>query len=469
MIRRHATAFRAILVVADALLAVVVLLAVSAVRFGPDVGVTIDPNLSHAPLFLMLYAAGWVAALASQCLYRARARWTLWGLVSDVIRSVLIFAVAALAVLFVAKLGDVSRVLLLLLFPSLAVAALIPRLALRGLLVFLRTHGGNTRYMLIAGTDHEAQAFADLVEGHHELGITVIGHLRAASGEMPVGLGRPVLGEIEDIEAILHSHIVDEVAICLPFSDWERITQLTRLCEDEGRIARIPMQFLDQMLVGGRFEDLEGLPIYSVVTGPDRSLGLIAKRLLDLIGSALLLLVLAPLMAAIAILIRRDSPGPALFQQDRVGLHGRPFRVVKFRTMSRDAEGRLPGLMTQNRIQGHAFKMDHDPRITRVGRRLRRMSLDELPQLWNVLRGDMSLVGPRPPLPSEVAGYDIWHRRRLSMKPGMTGLWQVRARREPDFDRWVETDLEYIDHWSFWLDLRIIVRTVPAVLSGQGR
>jgi lipopolysaccharide/colanic/teichoic acid biosynthesis glycosyltransferase len=145
------------------------------------------------------------------------------------------------------------------------------------------------------------------------------------------------------------------------------------------------------------------------------------------------------------------------------------FRVAKFRTMVPDAEDQLAGLEALNEIRGHAFKVTDDPRLSRSGSLLRRTSLDELPQLWNVLLGQMSLVGPRPPLPSEVAGYDVWHRRRLSMKPGITGLWQVEARREADFDRWVAMDLAYIDRWSLWLDVKIIVRTIPAVLAGEGR
>ena len=156
-----------------------------------------------------------------------------------------------------------------------------------------------------------------------------------------------------------------------------------------------------------------------------------------------------------------------LFRQRRVGLHGRQFDVVKFRSMSVDAEERLADVAHLNEIQGRAFKMTNDPRITRVGRFLRRTSLDELPQLINVLRGDMSLVGPRPPLPTEVEGYDLWHRRRLSMKPGITGLWQVRARHSADFDTWVQADLEYIDRWSLWLDLKILLRTIPAAVQGR--
>ena len=232
---------------------------------------------------------------------------------------------------------------------------------------------------------------------------------------------------------------------------------------------RIPVAVLERTLSSGRIEQIDGLPVISLVSGTDRVLGLAAKRALDLAGSAFLLLVLSPLFALLAVLVRLDSPGSAFFGQERVGLHGRTFRVLKFRTMGSDAEQRLDDLRGFNAIRGHAFKMERDPRVTRVGRFLRRTSLDELPQLWNVLRGQMSLVGPRPPLGREVAQYAVWHRRRLSMKPGMTGLWQIDARRNPEFDHWVKKDLEYIDGWSLWLDLKIIARTVPAVLAGEGR
>ena len=174
-----------------------------------------------------------------------------------------------------------------------------------------------------------------------------------------------------------------------------------------------------------------------------------------------------PVIIGAAIAIRREGPGPILFRQVRVGLRGRPFEVVKLRTMVPDAEELRDDLRERNEIDGPAFKLTDDPRITRVGRFLRRTSLDETPQFWNVIRGDMSIVGPRPPLPDEVAAYDIWHRRRLAMKPGVTGLWQVSARRDEEFDRWVRIDLDYIDRWSLWLDLKIMLRTVPAMLQGR--
>jgi exopolysaccharide biosynthesis polyprenyl glycosylphosphotransferase len=191
------------------------------------------------------------------------------------------------------------------------------------------------------------------------------------------------------------------------------------------------------------------------------------KRAVDLAFSIAGLVLLSPLLLAIALAVKLGDGGPVLFRQLRVGVHGRQFSVIKFRSMSVDAEGRLQDLAHLNEVQGSAFKMTNDPRVTRIGRFLRRTSLDELPQLLNVLRGDMSLVGPRPPLPSEVDGYDLWHRRRLSMKPGITGLWQVRDRRSADFDTWVQADLEYIDRWSLWLDLKILVQTIPAAVQGR--
>jgi lipopolysaccharide/colanic/teichoic acid biosynthesis glycosyltransferase len=220
---------------------------------------------------------------------------------------------------------------------------------------------------------------------------------------------------------------------------------------------------------GGYSEEFDGLTMVSLVHGPDRALALLAKRVLDVAFAAVALVVATPLLVGAAAWIRLVDGSPVVYRQWRVGLNGRAFRLIKLRTMRRGAEDEVEQLALFNEIRGRAFKMTNDPRLTRTGGLLRRTSLDELPQLWNVLRGEMSLVGPRPPLPSEVAGYDVWHRRRLSMKPGITGLWQVSARNLPDFDQWVERDLEYIDRWSLWLDLKILARTVPAVVNLQGR
>ena len=470
MIRRYGTAFRLMLAVIDAVAAFGVGWVAIHLRFGTAsitsaLGAAIPGDPTAA---VVAYLTLWPLVLWTQGLYRLRARWTARSELVDIVRATFMFAVAILSLLFLFKLPEVSRGLLLVIFPLLAAAALATRLFLRGILLMLRDQGRNTRFMLILGTTPIGQEFADLVDSHHALGLRVIGHLATGPTDQ-THLTRPVLGRLEDIEEVMHTNVIDEVAICLPFSEWSRIDEIARLCEEEGKIVRIPMHALERTLASGRVEEFEGVPIFSLLAGPDRALGLLAKRALDIVGASVAAVVLTPLMLVIAVLITRDSDGPAVFRQLRVGLHGRSFQVHKFRTMGDDAEERLDELLDRNEITGNAFKITDDPRVTRMGRWLRRTSLDELPQLWNVILGEMSLVGPRPPLPAEVAGYDVWHRRRLSMKPGMTGLWQIRARNEPDFDRWVETDLEYIDRWSFWLDVMIMAQTIPAMFSRTGR
>jgi exopolysaccharide biosynthesis polyprenyl glycosylphosphotransferase len=276
-----------------------------------------------------------------------------------------------------------------------------------------------------------------------------------------------VVGRIDEIEQVIRTTVVDEVAICLGPAHAAFVEPVARLCEEEGLVVRIPLVEGTTALPGGRIEDFEEIRIQSLVYGPDRAIGLAVKRVMDFAGGIVGLLVASLVILGAAVAIRREGPGPVFFRQERVGLRGRRFRILKLRTMVPDAEDLRDDLAARNEIRGHAFKVTDDPRVTRVGRRLRRASIDELPQFWNVIRGEMSLVGPRPPLPEEVAEYDQWHRRRLAMKPGATGLWQVSARREEDFDRWVRIDLDYIDRWSLWLDVRIILQTIPAMLRGR--
>ena len=279
-----------------------------------------------------------------------------------------------------------------------------------------------------------------------------------------------MIGTIEEIESVLHGRVVDEVAICLSPSDWSYVEPVTRICEEEGKIVRVSIQSLGGLLTGGHFEEVGGLPIVTFLYGPDRFLGMLAKRAFDIVGSILLLVLLSPRPVGRRRCYLRVADGPPiLFRQYRVGLHGRPFVCLKFRTMVPDAEEMLPDIAHLSEVHGPAFKIADDPRITRTGGFLRRTSLDELPQLWNVLRGEMSIVGPRPAPPREVEQYSIWHRRRLSMRPGLTGLWQVSARSEADFDRRVELDLDYIDRWSLWMDIKILLRTIPVIVAQEGR
>jgi exopolysaccharide biosynthesis polyprenyl glycosylphosphotransferase len=472
MIRRHYFWFRALLMFADAIIAGGLLVVLSFWRFGADWAVWWREIVPQPEAFVVAYSLTWVAILTSVGLYRPRARWSLRSEVRDVLRAIVIMALLTLSVLFLFKLPDVSRLLLLVLFPAQAACSVALRAALRAVMEHRRRQGRNLRYVLVLGGGERGWAFAEKMESHRELGLRVIGFLEpgVAPGEdedISDAARWPILGTLDDLESILHARVVDEVAVCLPLSMWDRLDAIASVCEEEGKIVRIPIDVMDRAISAGRVEDLDGTPVFSLVSGPDRALSLAAKRLLDVAGSLLVMIVLFPLFAVIAVAIRIDDGGPILFRQPRVGLHGRTFRVTKFRTMVPGADARRAELAARNTVHGHAFKVDDDPRITRVGKFLRRTSLDELPQVQNVLIGDMSLVGPRPPLPDEVAGYDIWHRRRLSMKPGITGLWQVRGRRDPEFDHWVEADLEYIDRWSLWLDVQILFRTIPASIQGR--
>ena len=225
----------------------------------------------------------------------------------------------------------------------------------------------------------------------------------------------------------------------------------------------------EELLGHALVEDFDGLVVRSVVHDSHRDLELALKRIIDIVGAAVGLIVLSPLLLAIALAIRLRDGSPVLFRQVRIGRHGRPFTIYKFRTMQPDAEERFSQVSASSDTKGAAFKMRDDPRVTPLGRFLRSSSMDELPQLINVLKGEMSLVGPRPAPPREVDQYDMWHRRRLSMRPGMTGLWQVKARLDDHFDDRAQLDLKYIDQWTFWTDLSILARTVPALLLARGR
>ncbi len=466
MLRRHASGFRALLMLADGLLAFVLLVVLSLVRFGDQWLSIWTPLLAQPVIGGIAYAIAWVVVLWLHGLYQMRARWTIRGEGLAIARATVVLGLVTGTLLFAFRLPDVSRLFLLLLFPSQWLLTLTTRIGLRIVFEWLRARGYNQRYVLVVGTGPRAQAFAKKLESHRELGLQVHGFV---DDEKQPSFGSPwrYLGRLDEIETFLHSEVIDEVALCLPFTQWDRMNAIAHLCEEEGKIVRVPVDVLDHAFAAGRFEDLDGTPVYSLVSGPDRAAALAVKRVVDVVVSGLALIVGSPVLIGIAILIRARDGAPVLFRQTRIGLHGRRFEMLKFRTMTVDAEHLLDELRPRSEINGAAFKMTDDPRVTRFGRFLRRTSLDELPQLWNVLLGNMSLVGPRPALPKEVASYDLWHRRRLSMKPGITGLWQVSGRRSPNFDRWAELDLSYIDRWSLWLDLKILARTFPAAIEGR--
>ncbi|MFO1476978.1 MAG: sugar transferase [Verrucomicrobiota bacterium] len=275
---------------------------------------------------------------------------------------------------------------------------------------------------------------------------------------------------IEQLVHIIHEHSVNGVLLSAQRSFFEQIEAAIRVCELEGVEAWLVADFFKTQISRATFDDFYGRPLLVFRSAPEASWQGVLKQIIDVAGALVLVVLLSPLLIAIALLIRFTSPGPILFRQQRSGLNGRPFTIYKFRTMVTDAEQRKHELAAMNEMSGPVFKLTADPRITPLGRWLRKFSLDEFPQLFNVIRGEMSLVGPRPLPVDETRRFnDLAHRRRLSVKPGLTCLWQISGRNNvKDFKDWVRLDLEYIDNWSIWLDFKILWRTVPVVFMGTG-
>ena len=454
------------LMVIDALVAVVVAVMTFELRFRMFPGEPAPDMFDPAWPPLVLYAATWVALLYLGGQYRLRAHWSLRSQMAGIARATVWLALLTLASLYVTRLSEVSRAVILILFPLQWAATVVTRYAIQVVFRFVRRQGRNRRFILIVGTTAPAIAFARVIEAQPALGLEVVGML----GDEPPSEDAhwAYLGPISGFGQVLRERIVDEVAICLPASMSTQIEAVSQMSQGEGKIVRIPLD-IPQIDQGRSFiEDLDGTAVLTLLRLPEQTLALFAKRIMDVLGSVAGLIILSPLLIIVAcVILVRDGP-PFIFTQERIGKNGRRFRIYKFRTMTRDAEMKYAEIQHLSATRGAAFKMVDDPRVMTWGRWMRRFSVDELPQLWNVLRGDMSLVGPRPAPPREVDVYDPWHRRRLSMKPGMTGLWQVSSRLDVDFDDRAAIDLDYIDRWSLRLDLGIIARTIPVVLRSLG-
>jgi exopolysaccharide biosynthesis polyprenyl glycosylphosphotransferase len=314
------------------------------------------------------------------------------------------------------------------------------------------------RRIIIAGTLSEIARLRHMVQAH-----------AANSLEIAADFNLPESATPRLIE-LLHEHSVSGVLVSARHAQFERVESIIQLCETEGVEAWLVADFFATQIAHASFDEMFGSPLLVFRTTPETSWQMLAKMALDLFGALFLLLCAALPMLVIALLIKFTTPGPVFFRQQRSGLNGAPFNIFKFRTMATNAEQFKHELAAMNEMSGPVFKVTNDPRITPVGKWLRKYSLDELPQLFNILRGEMSLVGPRPLPVDEVKRFnDLKHRRRLSVKPGLTCLWQVQGRNKiSDFQEWVRLDLEYIDNWSIWLDLAILIRTVPAVFSASG-
>jgi exopolysaccharide biosynthesis polyprenyl glycosylphosphotransferase len=275
---------------------------------------------------------------------------------------------------------------------------------------------------------------------------------------------------VEQLNSVIAEQTVDEVLVALPMDKYGPVVEaIVRQCEEQGIIVRLRTEMSNLHVARSYIDELQGLAVLTIQSGPLDSWRLVVKRLIDIVVSAAVLIALAPLFIVVALLIKLESAGPVFFTQERVGYNKRRFKILKFRTMVADSDKQQEALEHLNEADGPVFKIKNDPRITRLGWFLRRFSIDELPQLLNVLKGDMSLVGPRPLPVRDVERIELrWHKRRFSIKPGITCLWQVNGRSNIGFDDWVRMDLEYIDQWSLALDFRILVKTLPAVFLGPG-
>jgi exopolysaccharide biosynthesis polyprenyl glycosylphosphotransferase len=318
--------------------------------------------------------------------------------------------------------------------------------------------GQHRRHFVLIGTKDETVNMRKEIKQRPEENIQIIAELNLTGTT------------VEQLVQLLHEHSVNGVILSAKHAYFEHVEQAIHACELEGVEAWLIADFFKTQISRTSFDDFYGQPVMVFRTTPDNSWQSALKRPFDILGSTAVLMLGSPFYLLVALLIKWTSPGPILFRQQRSGLNGRPFTIYKFRTMTTDAEARKHELASQNEMRGPVFKVTNDPRVTRIGKFLRRYSIDEFPQFFNVLRGEMSLVGPRPLPVDEVKRFDDFsHRRRLSVKPGLTCTWQISGRNNViDFNDWVRLDLEYIDNWSLWLDMKIICRTVPAVLGGAG-
>jgi exopolysaccharide biosynthesis polyprenyl glycosylphosphotransferase len=418
------------------------------------------------------FALFWHFLLRAFGLYRSRRIGLLATEWWDITKAVSVGTLILSGLALVLDLYAVNRVFLVSFFVFALVGTIVERTLLRSFLKEVRGKGRNLRNLVIVGCGPRGAEFGREVRRRPELGYLLLGYIDEISPpENPLHGGpEKLLGKPDQAREIFRNLEIDEVVISLPIkSYYETISEMVKVCEELGLIVRVPADFFESRLVNAYVDEMDETPVLTLRAYPAPG-GLVAvKRLIDAAGASIALTLLSPLFALIALAIKLDSRGPVFFVQQRIGLRRQKFPMVKFRTMAIDAEKRQQDLEDQNEAKGAVFKIKKDPRVTRVGRVLRKLSLDELPQFWNVFVGDMSLVGPRPLPIRDVERFDSeWQKRRFSVRPGLTCLWQVNGRHQIEFENWMELDLQYIDNWSLSLDFDIMLRTLPAMLRGTG-
>ncbi len=395
---------------------------------------------------------------------------SLWKELANVVKTTFIGVCVFFAAHYFLRFGHIPRTYIIAFaFVNFLFLAL-EKTALFYVAKEVRKRGINRKRVLIIGEGEKAREFIEVVKNNIGWGLDIVGIVKADADDLTNGSsGIKILGTYKDIEPLLHDNIVDEIIVCVPIDQFGLIRKVIECCEREGVQIRIYSDFFGKLVKKVRVDQPYGMNIISLMATQDDELKLYIKRLLDIGISGIMLIAMTPILLTIAVLIKATSKGPLLYQWNVVGLNKKPFKSWKFRTMVLNADQMKADLQDRNEMDGPVFKIKNDPRVMKIGKVLRKFSLDELPQLWSVFKGDMSLVGPRPAGPHELARYESWHRRKLSVKPGLTCFWQIKGRnRVSSFDEWVRLDLEYIENWSLGLDLKILLKTIPAVIRGTG-
>ena len=365
---------------------------------------------------------------------------------------------------------DLSRPFLALFAGYTWIFLFVFRLTAGRLVGVIRREFGAAHFVMVVGVGERARRLGEMLERSANEGIRLRGFLAVdpenAVGEVQLATAYPIY-PLDELPALLNRHVIDEIIFAVGSERLAGLEEVFLLCDEEGVRTRVAVDFFPHVNSEVYLERLAFTPLLTFSAAPHDEIRLLVKRAIDVLVAAAGLIVLLPFMTVITLLIRLTSTGPAIFRQVRCGLNGRRFTFYKFRSMVNNAEEMKSDLEHLNQ-KTTAFKIPGDPRRTHVGRWLRKFSIDEWPQLWNVLKGDMSLVGPRPAVPGEVENYQRWQRRRLRMRPGLTCLWAVAGRDNLDFDTWMKMDMQYIDNWSLALDWKIILMTIPRVLTGKG-
>ena len=426
-------------------------------------------TLTKFGLALVFAIPYWCLALYANGMYQSLRTRTYLEILWAVLKSATITFLLLGTFIFLLKLQFMSR-LFFLLFTGLTFLFIwLEKTAIFMSSHYIRRQGLNTRRLLIVGTGNRAVEFIKRSDQHPEWGFEILGAIDDEPGRGVRQVSRlEVVGALDDIPKIFHRDAIDEVVFVVPRSRLNSLQGAIDNCETEGVVVTVAVDLFDTKLARSSVTELDGLPLLHFKTTHAKEWELLVKRLFDFAASGLGILVLSPGFLILAILIKATSKGPVFFKQDRLGLSGRRFTLYKFRTMRIGAQDVLNDVIDLNDMTTPEFRDKKTRWITPIGRFMRKFSLDELPQLFNVFVGHMSIVGPRPTVPDEVEKYKTWQRRRFSMKPGITCLWQVNGRNNIAFEDWMKLDLEYLDRWSLWLDVKIMLKTVPVVLFGIG-